>query len=89
MEPLGRFGLGLGVSFIISACTNILEYIGYPEDLLDPDDDIGPFLFMIVFRKNRKAYRIFLFCFGIFFLFGSLTFCPVLKELFTRGFRVL
>ena len=80
METQGWFGLGLGIAFIIGAWTNILNYTGDPDELGDAVDTIGPFLFHFVFRKNRKAYRIFLYCAGIFFIVGSLTFCPALKE---------
>jgi len=79
MDFSAWMGLGLGVVLVVGAWTNWLNYAGDPEELNDSADYIGPFLFHYVFRKNRIAYRIFLYAMGFFLIFGSLTFCHTCK----------
>ncbi|CAB5161730.1 hypothetical protein D3OALGA1CA_5099 [Olavius algarvensis associated proteobacterium Delta 3] len=79
MDFSAWMGLGLGVVLVVGAWTNWLNYTGDPEDLSQPSVDTGAVLFHYVFRKNRKAYRIFLYAIGFFLIIVSLTFCHTCK----------
>ena len=81
MESPGWIILGFGIVVIIGAWTNWLNYYGDERDV--DDDHVVDYgcwaLFRWVFRRNRKAFRIFLFSSGIFFTLGAIGFCPAAK----------
>ena len=82
METPGWIILGFGIVIIIGAWTNCLNYYGDERD----DDDYHAVdsslwaLFRWVFRRNPKAFRIFLFSSGVFFILSTIGFCPAAKD---------
>jgi len=80
MDGGNWFGLILGLVFIVGAWTNWLNYYGDERDGgYDPIDNTGWVLFYIIFRKNRKAYRVFLWIMGLTMIFLSLYTCPAVE----------
>jgi hypothetical protein len=90
METPGWIILGFGIIIILGAWTNSLNYYGDERDGDDHAADYASWaLFCWVFRKNRKAFRIFLFSTGVFFTVNAINFCPAAKNFLKATARLL
>jgi hypothetical protein len=73
MDAANWICLSVGLVIILGAWTNWLNYHGDDRDGEDSVLDYTSWvLFHIVFMKNRKAYRAFLWIFGLALVFLSI-----------------
>lgn len=80
MDVISWSCLIVGLLFIIGAWTNLLNF-----DVDDNDDDgAWPFyggwlIFTFICAKNRKAYRVFLWIFGLTLIFLAIYSSPFVE----------